>query len=163
MTRLNGIARLALTSIMLTLSPAAASAAADAPPAPPSAPKSEAKIAVQVSGRVKNAGDHALDDGARLSDALAAAGTFGYVPGDTALLVDAVRGCAAGESDLHRVFLIRASTKPDAPHLIYQIDVAQARERHDLRYDPVLRQGDKIVVPECRPTAILIAHPPHPR
>lgn len=151
----------AIATIIPAYCPTAATAADATPPVADAASKSAARIAVQVTGRVKNAGEYSLADGARLSDALAAAGAFPAVPGpgDTTPLVDAVRGCTAGESDLHRVYLVRASTTSASQHLAYQIDVANARDRHDVRYDPLLRNDDKIIVPECRPPLIAWPRP----
>jgi hypothetical protein len=138
---------IAVASIMLGFGPAASRAAADTPavgsemPAPVAA-----KFTVQIIGRVNRPGKYVLDEGARLSDALAAAG------------MNDSPGCTFGGADLHRVFLTRAVESSRSAS--YMIDVALAQQHNDLRYDPLLRANDRIFVPECRPSGIPILTPP---
>ena len=146
-----------LASMMLALNCSRATAA-DAPAA--DAPQAAAvKVTVQVLGRVKNPGDVVLDSGARLSDALAAAGAFALEA-----LVARVGGplvldteCTPGGARLRYVFLSR--TADTARQTSYMIDVA-AVLKHDQRYDLLMRPNDKILVPECRPTSGFIRTPP---
>ncbi len=152
----------AFASIVLALSPAAAEAA-DVPaqtPAPPAttAPAA-AKLHVRVIGRVKNPGTLQLDAGARLSDALTAAGAnfekliarVGGVPvPDT--------NCVLGGPGLRNVYLTR--TNEASKQATYAIDVSIARQQHDVRYDPLLQDDDHIYVPRCRPKVKVILTPP---
>ena len=82
-------------------------------------------------GAVTHPGNIAIAQGDRLSSALARAGTGPVV-----------------NSDLSRVFLIRTVSATDRTRRSYQIDVCAA-QRGDERFDPVLRDGDKIFVPEA--------------
>jgi hypothetical protein len=121
------------------------------------------KFTVHVIGRVKNPGSYALGPGARLSDALTAAGAYAIdavvarVGGTPVVNPD----CTPGGADLRYVYLARtALSNPPT----YEIDVSRARMQHDLRYDPLLREGDKIYVPECRtPIKMTLPPPPFPR
>jgi protein involved in polysaccharide export with SLBB domain len=147
-----------LASMMLALNCAPANATGDAPAAEASAPATS-KITVQVLGRVKKPGDVVLDSGARLSDALAAAGAFAIEA-----LVARVGGplvpdteCSAGSTRFPYVFLSR--TGDSSRHTGFMIDVA-AVLRHDQRYDVLMLPNDKILVPECRPRAGFIRTPP---
>ena len=152
---------IALASIILLLGPPTPSVAADDPAGPSPMPTAAARITVTVLGSVRSPGIHTLDVGARLSDALAAAGlaTVDAVNARAGILPDA-RGCTSGGADRHRVFLMRSAESSNPA--TYAIDVALARQRNDLRYDPLLRENDKIYVPECRPFRILISVPlPH--
>ncbi len=118
------------------------------------------KVRVHVSGRVKTPGIVELDAGARLSDALNASGAFAFET-----LVARVGGtpvpdtaCMLGGPNLRTVVLIRttAASRP----VFSMIDVSLARQQHDLRYDPLLKANDKIVVPECPPKVKIISTPP---
>lgn len=108
-----------------------------------------AKVTVQVLGRVKSPGTVVLESGARLSDALAAAGAFALEPlvarpGGTPI-VDTE--CTPGGPANRYVFLARAVDASHNP--VYLIDIAAVR-KHDLRYDMLMQPNDKIFVPECR-------------
>jgi protein involved in polysaccharide export with SLBB domain len=147
-----------LASMMLALNCSPANAAGDTPAADAPAP-ANAKITVQVLGRVKHPGNVVLDSGARLSDALTAAGAFAIEP-----LVARVGGplvpdteCTPGGAQLRYVFLSR--TVDSSRHTAYMIDYA-AVLKHDLRYDMLMRPDDKILVPECRTRSGIILPPP---
>ena len=135
-----------LAGLVLALNRFAAGAAGDG--APPDAPAT-AKVTVQVFGRVRSPGPVVLDSGARLSDALAAAGAFAIEPlvaraGGTPILDTE---CTPGGPSNRYVFLARAV---DALHkAAYAVDIAAVRKR-DLRYDMLVQPNDKIFVPECR-------------
>ena len=110
-----------------------------------------AKIAVQVLGRVKKPGEVVLDSGARLSDALTAAGAFAIER-----LVARVGGtpivdpeCTPGGPQLRFVYITRTSTTDSSKTTSYAVDLARMVQ-HDLRYDMLLSPNDKIFVPECR-------------
>ena len=130
------------------------------PAAPPAAtPGTGVKFTVQVQGRVKSPGSIELDSGARLSDALTAAGAFAIER-----LIARVGGtpipdteCTPGGSALRYVYLTR--TVGSSHNTSYAIDFA-ALLKHDPRYDMLLQPNDKIFVPECRPWSRLILPPP---
>lgn len=151
-----------LACVILMLGPPPPSAAADDPAAALSpVPTGTARITVTILGSVGSPGIRTFDVGARLSDALAAAGLAAVdaVNARAGIPPDA-RGCTFGGADRHRVFLLRSAESPNPA--TYAIDVALARQRNDLRYDPLLRENDKIYVPECRPFRIPIVVPlPH--
>ena len=147
-----------LASMMLALNCAPARAGGDAPAADTPAPAA-AKVTVQVLGRVKSPGTIVLDSGARLSDALTAAGAFAIEP-----LVARVGGtpvpdaeCTIGGSGLRYVFLTR--TVDSSHQRSYAIDVWAVRQ-HDARYDMLMNPNDKIIVPECRRWSRTILTPP---
>ena len=147
-----------LASMMLALTCSPASAAGDAPAAGAS-PLAAPKVTVQVLGRVKNPGDVVLDAGARLSDALTAAGAFAIET-----LVARVGGplvpdteCTPGGAQLRFVYLAR--TNETSQRTTYAIDYA-AVLKHDLRYDMLMRPNDKVFVPDCRPWSRIILPPP---
>ena len=147
-----------LAGTMLALNCMPALAAGDAPAADSPAPATS-KITVQVLGRVKNPGYVVLDSGARLSDALTAAGAFAIEA-----LVARVGGtpvpdteCTPGGERLRYVYLAR--TNDTSPNKAYVIDFG-ALLKHDPRYDMLLRPNDKIFVPECRPWSRIILPPP---
>ena len=127
------IASLLALSAAAFLSAAAppAALAQTSPPAAAPAPIAET-IRVQVLGAVARPGNVELREGDRLLLALARAGVSENL-----------------SSDLRRVHLIRlgATTGSTAPSY-YQIDVYQAMLQGDQRFDPILRNGDKIFVPE---------------
>ncbi len=134
------------------------SARCDAP-APAPAVTAAAKLTVHVLGRVKIPGTLRLDAGAQLSDARTAAGA------DVEKLVARVGGapvpdtdCALGGSGSRNVYLMRTTESSKAT--AYVIDVSLARQQHDLRYDPLLQDNDRIYVPECRPKVKVISTPP---
>jgi protein involved in polysaccharide export with SLBB domain len=144
--------------MMLGLNATPASAGGDAPVAGTPVPATST-ITVQVVGRVKNPGDVVLDSGARLSDALAAAGAFAIER-----LVARAGGtpvpdteCTPGGEQLRYVYLAR--TNDTAPNKAYAIDFA-ALLKHDPRYDMLLRPNDKIFVPDCRPWSRIMLPPP---
>ena len=151
-----------LASIVLTLAPAAARAGdlpAQVPAPPTTTAPAPAKLRVHVAGRVKNPGTLQLAAGARLSDALTAAGA------DFEPLIARVGGapvpdteCVLGGSGLRNVYLTRATAA--SKQATYIIDVSIARQLHDLRYDPLLQDDDRIVVPECRRNSKVILTPP---
>ena len=147
-----------LASMMLALNCSPSNAAGDAPAADAPAPAT-AKITVQVLGRVRNPGDVVLDSGARLSDALTAAGAFAIET-----LVARVGGplvpdteCTPGGERLRYVYLAR--TSETSRNTAYAIDFA-ALLKHDPRYDMLLRPNDRIFVPDCRPWSRIILPPP---
>lgn len=88
---------------------------------------------VQVLGAVSRPGNVEVNEGDRLSMALARAGAE-----------------ASARSDLNRVYLTRVDPATGKTLPSYQIDVYQALQRGDQRYDPILRKDDKIWVPEAR-------------
>jgi|GEM_PF-2429554 len=90
-------------------------------------------IRVQVLGAVLRPGNIDVNEGDRLLTALARAGAE-----------------ASAKSDMSRVFLIRVD-RAGGKTASYMIDVHQALEKGDQRYDPILRDGDKIYVPEIGP------------
>jgi protein involved in polysaccharide export with SLBB domain len=147
-----GFAAVVLASMMLAsdLSPVGAD---DVPAAgPPTTAPVVAKFTVQVVGRVKNPGTYQLEAGARLSDALNKAGAYSVEAlvarlGGTPL-VD--RDCEPGGARLPYVFLVHTSREAPNSGPGYMVDVAMARQKHDLRFDPLLQPNDKIYVPECR-------------
>ena len=151
----------AFASIVLSLFPTAAHAAgvpAPALPATTTAPAA-AKLTVQVLGQVKRPGALRLDAGARLSDALTAAGA------NVEKLVARAGGapvpdtdCALGGPGLRHVFLLR--TTEASKTIGFEIDVSLARQQHDVRYDPLLQDNDQIYVPQCRPGVKVISAPP---
>ena len=117
-------------------------------------------INVQVLGAVRTPGAFALPAGARLSDALEAGGLRTPVPPFRNMklseLGDITGPCVDGKADLHRVFLTRVRDGKQIPS--YMIDLA--RSWPDPRYDVMLRDGDKIFVPECREFRYkVISHP----
>jgi hypothetical protein len=121
---------LSAAGVLSSAAPPAALAQTSSP-APAPSPAAET-IRVQVLGAVARPGNIELRAGDRLLLALARAGV--------------------GEnlySDLSRVHLLRGSAATDGTTpLTYQIDMYQATQHGDLRFDPVLRNGDKIYVPE---------------
>jgi protein involved in polysaccharide export with SLBB domain len=144
--------------MMVALNAAPASAYADAPVADTPAPATS-KITVHVIGRVKNPGDVVLDSGARVSDALTAAGAFAIER-----LIARVGGtpipdteCTPGAEQLRYVYLAR--TNDTSANKAYAIEFA-AVLKHDPRYDMLLRPNDKIFVPDCRPWSRIILPPP---
>jgi protein involved in polysaccharide export with SLBB domain len=90
-------------------------------------------IRVQVLGAVSRPGNVEVNVGDRLTMALARSGAE-----------------AAAHSDLNRVYLTRIDPATGKTLPSYEINVYQALERGDQRYDPILRKDDKIYVPEAR-------------
>ncbi|MBV8370076.1 MAG: polysaccharide biosynthesis/export family protein [Candidatus Eremiobacteraeota bacterium] len=90
-------------------------------------------IRVQVLGAVSRPGNVEVNVGDRLSMALARAGAE-----------------ASAKSDLNRVYLTRTDPTTGKTLPSYQINVFEALQRGDQRYDPILRKDDKIYVPEAR-------------
>jgi protein involved in polysaccharide export with SLBB domain len=88
---------------------------------------------VQVLGAVTRPGNVEVNEGDRLSMALARAGAE-----------------ASQKPDLNRVYLTRIDPATGKTTPSYQIDLYQALQRGDQRYDPILRKDDKIYVPEAR-------------
>ena len=154
-----------LASSVLVFGSAASRAAAGIEPIPVAGPSAiaapaPAKVRVHVIGRVKNPGDYTLDAGARLSDVLIASGAYALEK-----LVARTGGtplpdtdCMLGGANLRSIFLTRATETSRTT--AYLIDVTNALRRHDLRYDPVLQENDKIFVPECLPKVKIISTPP---
>jgi len=155
------LAAVAVATIVFSMPPLGTRA--DDVPAPvptTTAAPSAVKFTVQVLGRVKHPGAIRLDAGARLSDALTAAGA------DIEKLVARVGGlpvpdtdCALGGPGLRNVYLMR-TTDASSKGPTFAIDVSLARQQHDLRYDPLLQDNDRIYVPECRPRVKIISTPP---
>ena len=143
---------IALATIAIGAAPAAVQAdVAPASPAPnaPAVPAA-ANVRVQVLGRVQKPGHITLAAGARLSDALTASGAYAIERLVARLGGEPVPDteCVLGGADLRLVYLTR--TGDDSRRIAFAIDVARARQQHDLRCDPVLKDDDKIFVPECR-------------
>ena len=90
-------------------------------------------IRVQVLGAVSRPGNVEVNEGDRLTMALARAGADANV-----------------RPDLNRVFLTRIDPATGKTNSSFMFDVYQALQRGDQRYDPVLRKDDKIYVPEAR-------------
>jgi polysaccharide export outer membrane protein len=90
-------------------------------------------IRVQVLGAVTRPGNVEINEGDRLSMALARAGAE-----------------AQAKPDLNRVYLTRVDPATGKTLPSYQIDLYQALQKGDQRYDPILRKDDKIYVPEAR-------------
>ncbi len=101
----------------------------------PAEPMAAAKpIRVQVLGAVSRPGNVYVNDGDRLTMALVRVGAEAWV-----------------NSDLNRVFLTRVDPATGKTMPSYMINVFEALKKGDLRYDPILREGDRIYVPEMRP------------
>jgi polysaccharide export outer membrane protein len=90
-------------------------------------------IRVQVLGAVSRPGNVEVNEGDRLSMALARAGTE-----------------ASTRPDLNRIFLTRIDPQTGKTLPSYEINLFQALQRGDQRYDPILQKDDKIYVPEAR-------------
>jgi protein involved in polysaccharide export with SLBB domain len=88
---------------------------------------------VQVLGAVTRPGNVDINVGDRLSMALARAGAE-----------------ASQKPDLNRVYLTRVDPDTGKTLPSYEINVYQALQRGDQRFDPILRKDDKIYVPEAR-------------
>ncbi len=88
---------------------------------------------VQVLGAVSRPGNVEINEGDRLSMALARAGAE-----------------AQSKPDLNRVYLTRIDPATGKTTQSYEINLYQALQRGDQRYDPILRKDDKIYVPEAR-------------
>lgn len=89
-----------------------------------------------------------LGDDARVSDALTIAAAY-----SSDRLVARLGGtpvpdydCMPGGAQARYVVLARSEP---AKNVAYYVDVEAARRLHDLRFDPLLRQNDRIFVPEC--------------
>lgn len=87
-------------------------------------------FSVQVLGAVDKAGEIDVHDGDRLSVAIAKAGSS-----------------RNANSDLNRIKLTRRG--PNGQSTTYMVDLYQALERGDQRYDVALKPGDTIFVPEA--------------
>ena len=153
-----------LSAIALSLVATAASARPADVPTPAATATgttalASAELTLQVLGRVKNPGTLRLDSGARLSDALTAAGAeFDPLVARVAGPLVRDTDCMLGGASQQYVFLARPSDTPK--NISYMIDVSIMLRQHDLRYDPLLRDGDKIFLPECRPRMKIVATPP---
>ena len=90
-------------------------------------------IRVQVLGAVSRPGNVEVNVGDRLTMALARAGAE-----------------AQAHSDLNRVYLTRIDPATGKTTPSYVINVYQALEHGDQRFDPILRKDDKIYIPEAR-------------
>ncbi|HEY0393300.1 MAG TPA: polysaccharide biosynthesis/export family protein [Candidatus Elarobacter sp.] len=90
-------------------------------------------IRVQVLGAVSRPGNVEVNEGDRLSMALARAGTE-----------------AATRPDLNKIYLTRINPETGKTLPSYEINLFQALKRGDQRYDPILQKDDKIFVPEAR-------------
>lgn len=90
-------------------------------------------IHVQVLGAVTRPGNVEVNEGDRLSMALARAGAE-----------------AAARPDLNRVYLTRIDPATGKTLPSYRIDFYQSVQNGDQRFDPILRKDDKIYVPEAR-------------
>ncbi len=84
---------------------------------------------VQVLGSVERTGFVEIDDGARLSVAVARAGVSN-----------------TAHPDLSHVYVTRVD--PDGVQRSHIIDMYQALQNGDLRYDPVMKKGDLVFIPE---------------
>lgn len=90
-------------------------------------------IRVQVLGAVSRPGNVDVNEGDRLSMALARAGAE-----------------ASAKPDLNRIYLTRVDPATGKTLPSYEINLFQALKRGDQRYDPVLKKDDKIYVSEAR-------------
>jgi polysaccharide export outer membrane protein len=90
-------------------------------------------IRVQVIGAVSRPGNVEVNEGDRLSMALARAGAEASV-----------------HPDLARVHLTRTDPLTGKTTPSYEINVYNALERGDQRYDPILQANDKIWIPEAK-------------
>jgi len=90
-------------------------------------------IRVQVLGAVSRPGNVDVNEGDRLTMALARAGADAGV-----------------RPDLNRVYLTRVDPATGKTNSSYVFDVYQALQKGDQRFDPILRKDDKIYVPEAR-------------
>jgi polysaccharide export outer membrane protein len=88
---------------------------------------------VQVLGAVTRPGNVDVNEGDRLSVALARAGVE-----------------ASAKPDLNRVYLTRIDPATGKTQASYEVNVYQALQKGDQRFDPILRKDDKILVPEAR-------------
>ncbi|HTD33370.1 MAG TPA: polysaccharide biosynthesis/export family protein [Candidatus Elarobacter sp.] len=86
---------------------------------------------VQVLGAVTRPGNVEVTEGERLSMALARAGTE-----------------AASHPDLNRVYLTRYEPS-QGKNVSYEVNLYQALQKGDQRYNPILQKDDKILVPEA--------------
>jgi polysaccharide export outer membrane protein len=94
-------------------------------------------IRVQVIGAVSRPGNVEVSEGDRLSMALARAGAE-----------------ASAKSDLSRVYLTRTDPATGKTTPSYEINVYNALQRGDQRYDPILQANDKIWIPEARSLSV---------
>lgn len=108
-------------------------------------PPAQTTLDVTVLGRVQHAGRYTLAAGARLSAAIAAAG--GERPAQTSIVYLEDLAAFVAPPDVRRVFLTRTV---DGQRTTYQINAPRAP--YDVRYDPLLRSGDTIYIPEVRET-----------
>ena len=137
---------LAVSTLVVILSLSKGGYAAETPAA--ATPPAE-MMRVQVIGSVPKPGWVTLPAGSRLSDALAAAGLRPRTTGETlpGTTLAEIADCWRNPADLHRIYLGRAA---GAQRTIYQIAVTQ--DPKDQRYDPLMRDDDKIFVASaCRP------------
>jgi protein involved in polysaccharide export with SLBB domain len=109
-------------------------------------------IAVTVLGIVQNPGTYSVRDGSRLSDAIAS--TVSRSGNLEASKADRLANLLAGADattrpDFSRVFLTR--TDPATGRTTsYQVNLLNALEKGDQRFDPILKSGDQIWVPSAR-------------
>jgi polysaccharide biosynthesis/export protein len=96
-------------------------------------------IRVQVLGAVVRPGNVEVNQGDRLSMALARAGAESSV-----------------KPDLTRVFLTRKDLATGKT-ASYQIDMFQALQHGDMRYDPLLQKDDTVYIPEARQVSPILA------
>ena len=89
-------------------------------------------IRVQVLGAVSRPGNVEVNEGDRLSMALARAGAEASV-----------------KPDLNHIYLTRVDPATGKTTPSYMIDLYQALKHGDQRFDPILRKDDKIYVPEA--------------
>ena len=142
---LNGAATLFI--VILSLSKGGYAAEPSATPAP-----ATETLRVQVIGSVPKPGNVTLPAGSRLSDALAAAGLRLRTSGETlqgATLAD-IADCRQNPAELQVYFARGNGVQP----AIYQITVRQGPT--DQRYDPLMRDDDKIFVASACRSAIRI-------
>jgi protein involved in polysaccharide export with SLBB domain len=92
-----------------------------------------------VLGAVVRPGNVEVNQGDRLSMALARAGAE-----------------AGAKPDLTRVYLTRKDPATGKA-VSYQIDMFQALQRGDQRYDPILQKDDTVYIPEARQVSPLLA------
>jgi polysaccharide export outer membrane protein len=90
-------------------------------------------IRVQVIGAVTRPGNVEVNEGDRLSMAVARAGAE-----------------ASAKPDLSRIYLTRTDPVTGKTSPSYEINVLNALQRGDQRYDPILQANDKIWIPEAR-------------
>jgi hypothetical protein len=125
--------------------------AAEPEPAVPTASTADG-ISVRLLGAVAKPGPYKLAAGSRLSDLFTAAGI--RLPTDDPKnmplteIAAATGSCSVLLGDLRQVYLTR---KTGDKRLYYSLPFDLARAHDQAGTDPLLRDGDTLFVPRCRP------------